>query len=48
MRENEYISEVRHSLTHKHKPNNMVIEKSLHYLLEYLNEKYWLVQFVKL
>lgn len=42
MEEFEFISEVRHALTHKQIPSLLMVKKSLSYLLEFLYEKYWL------
>lgn len=44
MREHEFISEIRHALTHKHLPSFLLAKKALNYLIKFIYESYWLEQ----
>jgi hypothetical protein len=47
MIEHDFISEIRHALTHKKMPSSFLIYKSLKYIILFLYRSYWHIQFKK-
>jgi hypothetical protein len=43
MQEHDFITEIRHALTHKSLPSSFLVKKSLDYLIGFIYEFYWLV-----